>query len=230
VSGSVGYLLKKTPPARLRESLGEAVAGGAPMSPEVGRRVVALFRSFRPPDSANCDLTQHEIRLLRLFVEGHNYKTAAAELGVRFTPSAFTSAASIRNSRSIRNPTRSRKRFAIGSSDFPRVRRFSCSGLNQRKGHEGRRGWRLRPLRPLRSFGGKAATHLRKRFGRASDAFTEMDSAASWSAGSSRAAEASGPSRCRPAVSAVPLARPCLRLPTPGHPPARPRRSDRRRE
>jgi DNA-binding NarL/FixJ family response regulator len=81
-AGASGYLLKKTPPARLLESLREAVAGGAPMSPEVARRVVALFRAFRPPDNANCELTPHETRLLRLFVEGHNYKTAAAELGV----------------------------------------------------------------------------------------------------------------------------------------------------
>jgi len=58
------------------------VAGGAPMSPEVASRVIALFRKFRPPESAQYELTPHEIRLLRLFVEGHNYKTAAAELGV----------------------------------------------------------------------------------------------------------------------------------------------------
>ena len=52
------------------------------MSPEVASRVIGLFRKFRPPDSAAYELTAHEIRLLRLFVEGHNYKTAAAELGV----------------------------------------------------------------------------------------------------------------------------------------------------
>jgi DNA-binding NarL/FixJ family response regulator len=81
-AGASGYLLKKTPPARLLESLSEAVSGGAPMSPEVARRVVALFRAFRPPDDTKCDLTPHETRLLRLFVDGHNYKTAAAEFGV----------------------------------------------------------------------------------------------------------------------------------------------------
>jgi DNA-binding NarL/FixJ family response regulator len=81
-AGACGYLLKKTPPARLLESLREALAGGAPMSPEVASRVVALFRDVRPPDRATYDLTPHEARLLKLFVEGHNYKTAAAELGV----------------------------------------------------------------------------------------------------------------------------------------------------
>ena len=81
-AGASGYLLKKTPPAKLLDSLKEAVAGGAPMSPEVARRVIALFREIRPPDRADYQLTPHETRLLKLFVEGHIYKTAAVELGV----------------------------------------------------------------------------------------------------------------------------------------------------
>jgi len=81
-AGASGYLLKKTPPARLLESLREAAAGGAPMSPEVARRVIALFREIRPPERADYQLTPHETRLLKLLVDGHNYKTAAAELGV----------------------------------------------------------------------------------------------------------------------------------------------------
>jgi len=81
-AGACGYLLKKTPPVRLLESLREAVNGGGPMSPEVARRVIALFREIRPPDRADHQLTPHETRLLKLLVEGHNYKTAAAELGV----------------------------------------------------------------------------------------------------------------------------------------------------
>jgi DNA-binding NarL/FixJ family response regulator len=86
-AGASGYLLKKTPPARLLEWLKEAIHGGAPMSPEVARRVIALFREFRPPLRADYNLTPHEIRLLKLLVEGHNYRTAAAEL--RVTPSTI---------------------------------------------------------------------------------------------------------------------------------------------
>jgi DNA-binding NarL/FixJ family response regulator len=81
-AGACGYLLKKTPPARLLESLQEAAGGGSPMSPEVARRVVSLFREIRPPEDAGYHLTPHEIRLLKLLVEGHNYKTAAAELNL----------------------------------------------------------------------------------------------------------------------------------------------------
>lgn len=81
-AGASGYLLKKTPPARLLESLKEVMSGGAAMSPEVAKRVIALFREIRPPERADYDLTPHETRLLKLLVEGHNYKTAAAELNV----------------------------------------------------------------------------------------------------------------------------------------------------
>jgi DNA-binding NarL/FixJ family response regulator len=88
-AGACGYLLKKTPPARLLESLKEAVQGGAPMSPEIARRVVALFREIRPPAHADYHLTPHETRLLKLLVEGHNYKTAAAQLGVSFNTVCF---------------------------------------------------------------------------------------------------------------------------------------------
>jgi len=88
-AGARGYLLKKTPPARLLESLREVVTGGAPMSPEVARRVVRLFCEIRPPEKVDYDLTPHELRLLRLLVGGHNYQSAAAELGVSFSTINF---------------------------------------------------------------------------------------------------------------------------------------------
>jgi DNA-binding NarL/FixJ family response regulator len=78
-AGASGYLLKRTPPAKLLESLREAVEGGSPMSPEVASRVLKLFREIRPPERVDYDLTPHETRLLKLLVEGHNYTTAAKE-------------------------------------------------------------------------------------------------------------------------------------------------------
>jgi DNA-binding NarL/FixJ family response regulator len=81
-AGASGYLLKKTSPARLLESLHEAMAGGAPMTPEVAHQVIRLFREFRLPEQAHVLLTPHEVRLLEMLAEGHNYETAATELGV----------------------------------------------------------------------------------------------------------------------------------------------------
>ena len=88
-AGACGYLLKRTSPTRLLESLKEAVTGGAPMSPEVASRVVTLFREIHPPERADYELTPHESRLLKLLVEGYNYTTAADELGVSYNTVKF---------------------------------------------------------------------------------------------------------------------------------------------
>jgi DNA-binding NarL/FixJ family response regulator len=81
-AGADGYLLKNTPPARLVEAIRDGVRGGSPMSPEIARRVVELFRKVAPPPQADYALTPHETRILKLLVEGENYKTAARKLGV----------------------------------------------------------------------------------------------------------------------------------------------------
>jgi len=88
-AGAVGYLLKKTPPARLLDGIREAMAGGAPMSPEVARRVITLFKEIRPPERVDYDLSPHELRLLKLLVEGHSYKTAATQLNVSVNTISF---------------------------------------------------------------------------------------------------------------------------------------------
>ena len=88
-AGACGYLLKTTPPARLLEGIRESVEGGAPMSPSVARRVIQLFRDVRPPKLADYALTPHETRLLQLLVEGHNFKSAAAEFGVTIHAISF---------------------------------------------------------------------------------------------------------------------------------------------
>lgn len=88
-AGACGYLLKRTSPARLLESLRESVTGGAPMSPEVASRVITLFRDIRPPERADYELTPHETRLLKLLVEGYNYTTSAQELNVSINTIKF---------------------------------------------------------------------------------------------------------------------------------------------
>ena len=59
------------------------------MSPEVARRVVNLFRNFTPPTKSDYNLSPHELRVLKLLVEGHNYKTAAIDLGVSVNTVSF---------------------------------------------------------------------------------------------------------------------------------------------
>jgi DNA-binding NarL/FixJ family response regulator len=81
-AGACGYLLKKTPPARLLEAVREIAEGGAAMSPEVAIRVVELFRRTQAPEPPSARLSPQESRLLKLLTEGHQNKTAAAELGI----------------------------------------------------------------------------------------------------------------------------------------------------
>jgi DNA-binding NarL/FixJ family response regulator len=88
-AGASGYLLKSTPPARLLESLKEIAAGGAPMSPDVARRILRLFREVRPPEQASYRLTPQEHELLKLLVDGHHKKTAADALGISVNTVSF---------------------------------------------------------------------------------------------------------------------------------------------
>lgn len=88
-AGASGYLLKHTDPSQLISSVKEAVSGGAPMSPEVAAKVIKLFREVRPPEKVDYDLTPHEVRLLKLLVEGYNYVTAAEELKISYNTIKF---------------------------------------------------------------------------------------------------------------------------------------------
>jgi len=81
-AGASGYLLKDTPPARLVEAIRELHEGGAPMSPEIARKVVAMFSKVVPPKREEHRLSARELEILQLLAEGHSYKTAAKALGL----------------------------------------------------------------------------------------------------------------------------------------------------
>jgi DNA-binding NarL/FixJ family response regulator len=80
-AGACGYLLKTATPQRIVDAVREVTEGGAAMSPEIAIRVIQSFRQkARPPDAVA--LTPQELRLLKLLTDGHQNKTAAAELGI----------------------------------------------------------------------------------------------------------------------------------------------------
>jgi DNA-binding NarL/FixJ family response regulator len=81
-NGASGYLLKKTTPDRLLTAIRETHGGGAPMSPEIARRVLQFCQKAAPPPSGPPELTPQEIRVLALLAEGHGYQAAADELGI----------------------------------------------------------------------------------------------------------------------------------------------------
>jgi DNA-binding NarL/FixJ family response regulator len=81
-NGACGYLLKKTPPAKLLEAIREAHEGGAPMSPEIARKVITLFQQSSPPERLDGSLTPQETRLLKLLSEGYSYQNAAGQMNI----------------------------------------------------------------------------------------------------------------------------------------------------
>jgi DNA-binding NarL/FixJ family response regulator len=81
-AGASGYLLKDTPPDRLVAALRELVAGGAPMSSEIARKVLLLLREVAPPRDARHGLTPRELDVLQALADGHSYKTAARALAL----------------------------------------------------------------------------------------------------------------------------------------------------
>ncbi len=80
--GASGYLLKQTAPDKILEGIREAMAGGAPMTPTIARKVLALFAlPFRKGDDLQ-KLTAREHDVLSLLVRGYSYKMAAAQLEI----------------------------------------------------------------------------------------------------------------------------------------------------
>jgi DNA-binding NarL/FixJ family response regulator len=80
-AGASGYLLKKTAPSKILDSITEVYHGGSPMSSQIARRVIA---SFQQKDSIDNDelLTPREKEILRQLSKGLRYKEIAAELSI----------------------------------------------------------------------------------------------------------------------------------------------------
>lgn len=91
-AGAVGYIVKGAHSAELLTALDDAGSGGAPMSPAIARRVLALMREAPSPatqmnaqragGSPLQPLTPREHDVLSLVATGASDKEAAARLGV----------------------------------------------------------------------------------------------------------------------------------------------------
>jgi len=85
-AGANGYILKKARPQELIDAIRDAAMEGAPMSPEVARKVLALLKSSGPePSTRGLDLTPREKEILQLLVDGHSYKSIAELLFISFS-------------------------------------------------------------------------------------------------------------------------------------------------
>lgn len=79
-SGANGYILKKTPPAKLLEYIQEANTGGAPMTSSIATQVLQMFSKVHHQTGEDYHLSEREKQVLQLLVNGYSYKMIAAEM------------------------------------------------------------------------------------------------------------------------------------------------------
>ncbi len=80
-AGAGGYLLKKHVSGHLISSITSLYDNGAPMSPEVARKVLDYFSRKQPNDDLT-RLSEKEKNVLQYIVNGFLYKEIASELAV----------------------------------------------------------------------------------------------------------------------------------------------------
>jgi DNA-binding NarL/FixJ family response regulator len=84
-AGACGYLLKRSNPAEVREAIHDVRSGGAPMSPEIARRVVEAFHQpvkTGPSVVDDVKLSKRETEILELLCEGLANKEIADRLDI----------------------------------------------------------------------------------------------------------------------------------------------------
>lgn len=81
-AGACGYLVKKTPPLRLLESIKDAHEGGSPMSSQIARQVITVFQQTTgfKEENADSDLSDREKEVIVSLSEGNNYNEIANRL------------------------------------------------------------------------------------------------------------------------------------------------------
>jgi DNA-binding NarL/FixJ family response regulator len=79
--GASGYLLKKTPPARILEAIVDVHGGGAPMTNSIALKVIQHFQHMEASQEVE-KLTDRECQILDLLVKGLRNKEIADQLGV----------------------------------------------------------------------------------------------------------------------------------------------------
>lgn len=77
-AGASGYIVKGCKPRELVEALYELHAGGAPMSPQIARKVIGEFHGVSPDDQSV--LTRRERDILACIDQGLSYKEIAGTL------------------------------------------------------------------------------------------------------------------------------------------------------
>lgn len=83
LAGADGYLLKKTPPAKVLSAIEDAAEGGTPMTPYVARRVIEHFKQTTPQQK-EYSLSDREKEILSALVEGLDNRDIGEKLFISY--------------------------------------------------------------------------------------------------------------------------------------------------
>ena len=83
-AGADGYLLKRSRPDQLQTAIQEVLEGGAPMTSEIARRVVASFRERAARRDEKARLTPREEEVLGYLSKGFANKEIAVKMSVSY--------------------------------------------------------------------------------------------------------------------------------------------------
>lgn len=81
-AGASGYLLKHSTPDELKEAIDVVLQGGAPMSPQIARKVITHFSQPAPDPDPNHNLTSRELEIIQGLVDGLSYKLIADRMDI----------------------------------------------------------------------------------------------------------------------------------------------------
>jgi DNA-binding NarL/FixJ family response regulator len=80
-AGATGYLLKNTPFVQIVEGIETLRKGGAPMSPEIARKVITRFQ-LQDPRAKASPLTDREREIVIGIVDGLSHKMIGGRMGI----------------------------------------------------------------------------------------------------------------------------------------------------
>lgn len=77
LAGATGYLLKKTAPHKILDSIAEVYNGGASMSASIVKKVIGYFNQKKAVKDNQYTLSDRELSILKCLVNGDSYKMIA---------------------------------------------------------------------------------------------------------------------------------------------------------
>ena len=81
-AGASGYILKRYASIEVPDAIRNVLTGGAPMTGSIARKVLQMVPPAHTSTEEKTDLSEKEISILQLLVQGFSYKMIAAQLKI----------------------------------------------------------------------------------------------------------------------------------------------------